>query len=116
MKLLPCVLNAMVYGEGKPYNICLVYPDKAYVLDQGKKLGLAGEFKDLLKEPKMKEHLVGRITSILEGKFGSYELPKKYVFLEEDFTLENGMLTQTMKLKRRVVVERYKKEIESQYT
>jgi len=115
MKLLPCVLNAMVYGEGKSYNICLVYPDKAYVLDQGKKLGLAGEFNDLIKEPKMKEHLVGRITSILEGKFGSYELPKKYVFLEEDFTLDNGMLTQTMKLKRRVVVERYKKEIEAQY-
>jgi long-chain acyl-CoA synthetase len=55
------------------------------------------------------------IIEILTGKFGGYEIPKRFVFLADDFTTENGMLTQTMKLKRRAVVEKYKKEIETQY-
>ena len=56
-----------------------------------------------------------RSMRALKGKYGGYEIPKKFVFLTEDFTLENGMLTQTMKLKRRVVLDSYMKDIEALY-
>lgn len=56
------------------------------------------------------------ITESLRGKYGSYEIPKKFIYITENFSLENGTLTQTMKVKRRVVLERYRKEIEALYT
>jgi len=60
--------------------------------------------------------LIGNgITELLKKKYGGYEIPKKFVFLKENFTLENGLLTQTMKLKRRVVLDKYKDQIEAQY-
>ena len=55
------------------------------------------------------------ITEGLKGKFGGYEIPRKFIFLPETFSSENGMLTQTMKLKRRNVLERYMPEIEALY-
>jgi long-chain acyl-CoA synthetase len=45
------------------------------------------------------------IAAFLKGKFGGYEVPKKFLWVTENFSLENGTLTQTMKLKRRSVIE-----------
>jgi long-chain acyl-CoA synthetase len=55
------------------------------------------------------------ITEQLKKKYGGYEIPKKFVFLKDSFTLENGLLTQTMKIKRRLVVDKYRDQIEAQY-
>ena len=55
------------------------------------------------------------IKKSLEGSYGHYEIPKKFIFTDENFTIENGMLTQTLKLKRRFVVEKYKDQIEGLY-
>jgi len=55
------------------------------------------------------------ITNHLKGKFGGYEIPKKFLLLPEPFSLENGMLTQTMKLKRNVVLEKLKDRIDALY-
>ena len=44
------------------------------------------------------------------------EIPRKFIYLSENFTLDHGTLTQTMKLKRRVVLEQYKDQIEDLYT
>ena len=67
----------------------------------------------LEQSPAIQELLRDEITRHLRDKFAGYEIPKKFIFLSEDFTLENGMLTQTMKLKRHVVTERYRREIEA---
>jgi long-chain acyl-CoA synthetase len=52
---------------------------------------------------------------MLKGKYGGYKIPKKYYLLAENFSLENGTLTQTMKVKRKVVLERYMDKIEALY-
>jgi long-chain acyl-CoA synthetase len=55
------------------------------------------------------------ITSHLKNKFGGYEIPKKFLLIDEPFTLENGTLTQTMKLKRKVVLDKFQDRIEALY-
>jgi long-chain acyl-CoA synthetase len=115
IKLLPIVANAMIYGEGKPYNICLVYPDFAFLAKFAREQGLPENPKEMSENKQVQEYVIGEINSALKGRYGGYEIPKKFVFLTEDFTLENGMLTQTMKLKRRVVLEGYMKDIEALY-
>jgi long-chain acyl-CoA synthetase len=59
--------------------------------------------------------ITGEILKVLQGRYGGYEIPKKFIYLTEGFTLENGMLTQTMKLKRRVVLEKFKDRINALY-
>jgi len=49
------------------------------------------------------------------GSFKGYERPQKFVLVSEDFTTDNGMLTPTLKLKRRSVLARYEKQLEALY-
>ena len=99
----PLVANAMIYGEGRDFNICLIVPDFEAVARQ---TGKSGGPAALIADPEVTGLIEERVTEALKGKYGGYEIPKKFVFLEENFTLENGMLTQTLKLKRRAVVKR----------
>lgn len=115
IKLIPYVANAMVYGDGKPYNVCLVVPDFEMTARWAAEKGVSNRPEDLLANKEFTEMIEREITSILKGTFGNYEIPKKFMFLEEDFTIENRMLTQTMKVKRRVVLNKYLNEIEALY-
>lgn len=115
IKLIPFVANAMIYGEGREYNICLVVPDFEVLRKHAEKSGLPTEPAALVADESAQKMISDQITATLKGDYGSYEIPKRFVFLEEDFTLENGMLTQTLKLKRRVVVDKFSNQIEGQY-
>jgi long-chain acyl-CoA synthetase len=48
-------------------------------------------------------------------ELASYEMPKKLILIKDDFTIEDGSLTPSMKIKRRVVEERLKDQIEALY-
>ncbi|MCD6487268.1 MAG: AMP-binding protein [Syntrophobacterales bacterium] len=113
--LVPYVENAMIYGEGMAYNICLVIPDFLVLEKYAQKNNLPTDPEKLVEMKEIRDLVSGEITSFLQGKYGGYEIPKKFIYLTENFSLENGTLTQTMKVKRRVVFERYQKDIEAQY-
>jgi len=115
IRLLPSIANAMIYGEGRPYNVCLVYPDFEALNKQILKQGLPTSPEELVRVPEFTDMLEKQITEFLKKTYGGYEIPKKYHFLCEDFSLDNGMLTQTMKLKRREVISFYEKEINALY-
>lgn len=116
IKLIRYVENAMVYGDGRDYNICLVVPDFLVLDKYAQEHNLPTEREELVKREEIRELIFGEIVTTLKGKYGGYEIPKKLLFLTEDFTVENGMLTQTMKPKRHVVLEKYKDKIEELYT
>ncbi len=116
IKLIPEVANAMVYGDGKPYNICLVLPDFEVAKRWAAAQNVSADPDGLLENEKFKADLTEKIKMYLRDTFGGYEIPEKYLFLREDFTVENKMLTQTMKLKRRVVIDNYAEEIEKLYS
>jgi long-chain acyl-CoA synthetase len=108
IKLLPSVVNALVYGDGKKYNTCLVVPDFDVVAQYALEMGIAATNpKALIGDEQIKSRIAEEITNHLRGDYGEYEIPKKYHFVSEDFTVDNGMLTQTMKLKRREVLKKY---------
>ncbi len=115
MKLLPYVANAMIYGDGKPYNICLLVPDFEYSARWAQSNGVSSKPEDLVANKDFTDMLKQEVASHLKKTFGGYEIPKKFLFLKDDFTVENGMLTQTLKVKRRVVIDHYQEEIERLY-
>jgi long-chain acyl-CoA synthetase len=113
--LVPAVQNAVIYGDNRPYTICLIVPDFFVLEKYAEKHNLPADIKTLIQRKDVQDMMANEITSSLKDKYGSYEIPKKFLFVTEIFTLENGMLTQTMKLKRRVVLTKYMDQIEALY-
>ncbi len=113
--LIPYVQQAVIYGFNRPFNICIVVPDFEVLTGWAKAKGLPTEPQALAARPEVAEMLSQTSTSHLQGKFGGYEIPKKFLVLAEPFSLDNGMLTQTMKLKRKVVLDKLKDQIEALY-
>jgi long-chain acyl-CoA synthetase len=120
MKVLPWVLNTVIYGAGKEYNVALIIPDLKLLQHMANELNLSVKAEELFDaanpaSKKFQELLSLELQNHLKKTFGSYEIPRKFAFSREDFTLENGMLTQTMKLKRRVVMDKYGPILEALY-
>ncbi len=115
IRLLPYIENAMIYGDGKPYNVCIVIPDCAVLEKTAEFLKIKTPVGKLIHSPIVQEFMSAEIRKNLKDNYGNYEIPKKFIFSDENFTIENGMLTQTLKLKRRIVIEKYKNQIEELY-
>ena len=70
--------------------------------------------KDLCQNPQIHEMLQERIDT-LQQQLAHYEQVKRFTLLEKPFSVERGELTNTLKIKRRVLNENYKKEIDLMY-
>ena len=93
--------------------------EKIVVIDALKKLaenrGLAVDDETLLDSTEVSDLIQTEVAARLKGTFGGYEIPRNFILLKEDFSLDAGTLTQTMKLKRRVVLQQFEKEVEAAY-
>ena len=113
--LVSFVQQAVIYGLNRPYNICIVVPDFEVLLNYAKEKGLPTDVKTLVERQDIIKMIGDAVTGQLKGKFGGYEIPKKFIILPEPFSLDNGMLTQTMKLKRKVILDTLNDRIEALY-
>ncbi len=115
IRLLPWVENAMIYGEGRPYNVCIIVPDFEVLGKYARENGLSEDPQRLVANDGIQKMIGEEIAAFLKGKFGRYEIPKKFLWVSENFSLENGTLTQTMKLKRRSVMGQYQSRLAALY-
>jgi long-chain acyl-CoA synthetase len=109
------VQSALVYGAGREYNVCMIVPDFFALEKYAEKNNLPTDLKALVARDDIQNMITKEIVDTLKQKYGGYEIPRKFLFLAEPFSLENEMMTQTMKLKRRVITERYNDKIEALY-
>jgi long-chain acyl-CoA synthetase len=115
LKTSPYILNAMVVGDKRKFIAALIVPNAATVAaraaDQGIKFASNVELAAHLWVHALIDSEVKRLTVHL----AQYETIKRFALLPEDFTFDNGSLTFTLKLKRRVVEQQYAAVIESLY-
>ena len=113
LKLSPYILNVMLYGANKPFNVALVVIDanaiRNWATDTGTTLG-----NDLTTDPAVRR-LIGSELVRCGASFRRFEQPADFVLAIEDFTIDSGLLTPTLKLKRAAVIERYKDRLEMLY-
>ena len=115
LKASPVLLNAVVLGDKRPYLCALVVPNPETITDHAREQGLSFEsYGDLLQSPPIQEFLVNAVEKSTAG-LASFETVKKVIPVEKDFTIEDGELTPTLKVKRRIVEKRFKNEIEALY-
>jgi len=116
IKLNEYVANVMLYGEGQQHNVALIIPDFDALNSYAKSVGLTfASNEELVKNEKISNFIKDEIDNQLKDAYGNYEIPKKIVLCHEDFSVDNGMLTQTLKLKRRNVLEKYGDDLLSLY-
>jgi long-chain acyl-CoA synthetase len=112
LKLSPYIANVMIYGSNKPHNVALIVPDsealRVWAEKQGTTLGD-------VRTNKQVHDLIRSEIDTLSKDIKGYERVQDFVLCLDDFTTENGMLTPTLKVKRRVVLERYGKELDGLY-
>lgn len=116
IRRVPGIANAVVFGAGRAYNVGLLVPDMAPLERWAAERRLSGQGEELLERVPVLAALGAEIELELRKKYGGYEVPKRWAWLREDLSIEGGTLTQTMKLKRRVVYERYAQLIEDLYS
>ncbi|MBU0606556.1 MAG: AMP-binding protein, partial [Armatimonadetes bacterium] len=109
------VANAVVFGAGRPFNVCLLVPDLPALERWAQARRLEGRGAALLERAPVLTALAAEIEATLRQKYGSYEIPRRWAWLDADLSVEDGTLTQTMKLKRRVLQERYAEKVEALY-
>jgi len=86
--------QCMVYGDKKNYLVALIVINKEYLKEKEK---------------------INNIIENINKKLTQVEKIKKIQLINENFSIENGLLTPTMKVKRKKVIEKYKKELENLY-
>jgi long-chain acyl-CoA synthetase len=116
LKLSPFVANAMVYGDNKLFNVALIVPDESNLKKWAGENGVtASDLATLIEDEKVKAHMQAEIDKA-SADFKGFERVKKISLAPEDFTMENGMLTPSLKVKRRVVMQRYGAQLDALYT
>ncbi len=115
LKLSPYIANIMIHGANQNYNVAVVIPDFESLASWAANKGLPTEPAKLVEEPQV-EALIRDEIDKYSADFKHYEKVKKFVLGTEDFTTDNGMLTPSMKVKRRVVLEKYGPALEALFT
>ncbi len=109
------ISQVMVHGDRRPYPIALLTLNADELLKFAKEQGiLSSDPVFLVKHPKVVER-VSRIVEEKNSALQSYAKIKKFALLPTDFTQDGGELTPTLKVKRKVVAEKYRGVIESLY-
>jgi long-chain acyl-CoA synthetase len=107
----PAIERAVVIGDERQYVTALIVPDwRTLEVEHGVK----GRPEDLVGDERARA-VVQRAIDELNRDMGSWESIKYFELLADDFSEESGELTPTLKVKRRVVQERYRDRIETMY-
>ena len=115
LKLSPYILNAMVYGDNRLYNVALVAIDVEAVKTWAKGHGLSFESDAAMCDNARVKQLVTDEIQKYSAEWKGFEKIQKVTLTSEDFTTQNGLLTPSLKVKRRVVWQRYGQQIEALY-
>ncbi|NXL19714.1 ACSL5 ligase, partial [Setophaga kirtlandii] len=112
------VAQVFVHGESlRSFLIGIVVPDAEMLPEFAAKLGVKGSFEELCKNPAVKKAILDDMIQLgREAGLKSFEQVKDLYIHTELFSVENGLLTPTLKAKRGDVVKFFQKEIEALYS
>jgi len=115
LKTDPFIGNAMVHGDKRKFLSALIVPDFERLEKFAKEQGIEyGSMSELVKHEKVVALMNERVEAV-NNSLARYETIKKFAIMDKDFTLEDGEITPTLKVKRKVVSDKYKNILDSFY-
>lgn len=110
----PLIDQALVYGEGKPYLVALVVLNPVVWPLLAAKIGVLPDMPESLMDSRVEAKVLRRIARNLNS-FPGYARVNRALLLTEPWTIDNGLLTPKLSMKRNKIVERFALEIERMY-
>lgn len=104
----------MVHGEGRPYLTALAVVNPAGWAHLAQVIGVRADIPESLHDPRIEQQVLQRIADQTK-EFPGYAMVRRVLLLTEPWSVDNGLLTPTLKVKRGSVVERFAKEIDQLY-
>ena len=114
LRTSPYIANAMVVGDTKKFVSALIVPNRTAIAAKALAEGIALDGEKISNDAWVRELISGEVER-LTADFAQYERPKRFALIDKDFSVEGGELTHALKLKRRVVLQKYSDAIAQLY-
>ncbi len=115
LKLNPLVGTAVVVGDKRKFACALISPNFALLEEWARDNGVFFSSRAELVANAKVQSVYAALVEAANEKLARFEKMKRVILVADEFTPENGALTPTMKLRRRVVEDRYRPQIDELY-
>ena len=111
LNIEPEIAQSMMYGDFKNYLVAILVPDRDYAQQWAKehnkefKINKLNQDSDFIK-------MIKETTERVNKKLSQIEQVRKFLLIDEEFTVENNMMTPTLKVRRFKVKEKYQSQLE----
>ena len=113
LTLQPEIAQAMIYGDRKPNLSALILPDSEFTADWAKKTGKVTPH-NLVDDDGFRGAISAAVDRV-NADLSVIERVRRFIIINEPFTIENEMMTPSMKIRRHVIKERYGEALEPLY-
>ncbi|BHH84985.1 AMP-dependent synthetase/ligase [Desulforhopalus sp. 52FAK] len=115
LKLDKYISQAIVFGDRKPYIVAIVTPNLERLIDWAREEEVSYiDIDELVHNKKVVDLFASRIEA-MNSNWPSYKTIKYFSIVPREFTIEGGELTPTLKMKRKVIYEKYKDIVDELY-
>jgi len=111
----PFVDQVVVIGEKRPFLIALILPDFSELKKFAAAEGIQAASSKELIQNKSVQQIFEKLMRTVSRQLATHEKVRKFLLVEDAFTIENGHITPTLKLKRKEITTRYATEIDKVY-
>lgn len=108
------IVQAMVYGDRKPYLVGLIVPDSEWLNEWAAANGVAAELATLKNDPSFHKALGAAVDRVNAG-LSVTEKVRRFIIADEPFTIENEQLTPSLKIRRHVIRNIYEDRLGGLY-
>jgi long-chain acyl-CoA synthetase len=114
LTLQPEILQAMVSGDKRPYIVGLIVPDPEWALDWARGQGMKYDFTQLQDNPAFRSAVRAAVDRV-NADLSVTEKVRQFEFSDEPFSIDNGEMTPSMKIRRHVIRDRYSARTDALY-
>ncbi len=114
LTLQPEILQAMVSGDKRPYIVGLIVPDPEWALEWARAQDMKYDFTVLQANPQFRSAVRAAVDRV-NADVAVTEKVRQFEFADEPFSIENGEMTPSMKIRRHVIRERYAARVNGMY-
>jgi long-chain acyl-CoA synthetase len=114
LMLEPEIGQAMVAGDHRPYLVALIVPDAAVAREWAGRHGKSSDLTELCGDADFRKVIGGAVDQVNRCLSG-LERVRRFLLIPDPFSIDNGMLTPTLKIRRHEIKKRYDAEITRLY-
>ena len=104
----------MLYGDFKNYLVAILVPNKDLAVEWAKENNVEGELNKIIQDSSFNKNMKDVVDKVNKS-LSAIEQVRKFILVDHEFTIENNMMTPSMKVRRFKVKEMYGENLEKLY-